>query len=118
MTTSSAEGKSLRYSAYQYSPASLVYADDQRANASLADVHRKVNEHMGYDQTTSAVRRGWEVLCKQKGPRSAEAADMGQAADYLVDNGSALGIRPLNVSERARAVGLGQYIRSLGLTDK
>eukprot|EP00969_Alexandrium_andersonii_P196342 8674394-Alexandrium_andersonii.AAC.1 len=41
MTTSSAEGEALRFSAYQYSPASLVYADDQWADASLADVQRK-----------------------------------------------------------------------------
>eukprot|EP00969_Alexandrium_andersonii_P211633 9347274-Alexandrium_andersonii.AAC.1 len=43
---------------------------------------------------------------------------MDAAADYLVENGAALGIRPPNVGERARAVGLGQYVRSLGLTDK
>eukprot|EP00969_Alexandrium_andersonii_P090311 3987891-Alexandrium_andersonii.AAC.1 len=43
---------------------------------------------------------------------------MDATAEYLVDNGSALGIRPPNVGERARAVGLGQYIRALGLTDK
>eukprot|EP00969_Alexandrium_andersonii_P182694 8072771-Alexandrium_andersonii.AAC.1 len=61
---------------------------------------------MDYDRPTAAVRRGREAPCAGKGPRSAEAADMDQAADYLVDNGNALGIRPPNVGERARAVGL------------
>eukprot|EP00969_Alexandrium_andersonii_P057025 2515754-Alexandrium_andersonii.AAC.1 len=68
---------------------------------------------MDYDQPSAAVRRGWEALCERKGPRSAEAVDVDQAADWLVDNGNALGLRPPNVGERARAVGLGQYIRSL-----
>eukprot|EP00969_Alexandrium_andersonii_P349915 15432142-Alexandrium_andersonii.AAC.1 len=62
MTASSAEGGSLRYSAYQYSPASPVYADDQWAGASLADVHRKGNEYLDCDQPTAAVRRGWGAL--------------------------------------------------------
>eukprot|EP00969_Alexandrium_andersonii_P110399 4871648-Alexandrium_andersonii.AAC.1 len=52
------------------------------------------------DQPTAAVRRGWEALCKGRGPRAAEAADMDAAADYLVDNGHALGARPPNVGER------------------
>eukprot|EP00969_Alexandrium_andersonii_P294658 13024686-Alexandrium_andersonii.AAC.1 len=73
---------------------------------------------MDYDRPSAAVRRGWEALCKGRGPRSAEAADMDAAADYLADNGAAWGIRPPTVGERARAVGLGQYIRSLGLADK
>eukprot|EP00969_Alexandrium_andersonii_P336863 14889587-Alexandrium_andersonii.AAC.1 len=68
---------------------------------------------MDLDRPSAAVRRGREARCKGQGPRSADAADMDAAADYLVDNGSALGIRPPNVGERARAVGLGQYIRSL-----
>eukprot|EP00969_Alexandrium_andersonii_P034895 1527115-Alexandrium_andersonii.AAC.1 len=62
MTTSSAEGEALRFSAYQYSPVSLVYADDQWANASPADVQRKAKEYMDYDQPSAAVRRGWEAL--------------------------------------------------------
>eukprot|EP00969_Alexandrium_andersonii_P325304 14373702-Alexandrium_andersonii.AAC.1 len=83
MTTSSAEGEALRFSAYQYSQVSLVYSDDQWAGASLANVQRKVKEHMGYDQPSAAVRCGWEALCKQKGPGSAEAIDVDQAADWL-----------------------------------
>eukprot|EP00969_Alexandrium_andersonii_P065133 2868084-Alexandrium_andersonii.AAC.1 len=59
------------------------------------------------DQPSAVVRKGWEALCKEKGPRSAEASAMDAAAVYLVDNGSALGVRPPNVDERARAVGLG-----------
>eukprot|EP00969_Alexandrium_andersonii_P070276 3101729-Alexandrium_andersonii.AAC.1 len=62
---------------------------------------------MDYAQPSAAVRRGWEALCKRKGPRSAQAGDMDQAADWLVDNGNALGMRPPNVRERARAVRLG-----------
>eukprot|EP00969_Alexandrium_andersonii_P213259 9417179-Alexandrium_andersonii.AAC.1 len=61
MTTASAEGEALRYSACQYSPASLAYSGDQWANANLTDVRRKVNEHMDYDQPTAAVWRGWEA---------------------------------------------------------
>eukprot|EP00969_Alexandrium_andersonii_P022041 964709-Alexandrium_andersonii.AAC.1 len=68
MATSSAEGEASRFSACQYSPATLVYADDQWANASLAGVQRKVEEHMDYDKPSAAVRRGWESLCKQQGP--------------------------------------------------
>eukprot|EP00969_Alexandrium_andersonii_P235000 10375942-Alexandrium_andersonii.AAC.1 len=69
MATTSAEGEALRYSAYQYMPTSLVYSDDQWANVSLADVHRKVNEHMDYDRPTAVVRRGRGVaICADKGP--------------------------------------------------
>eukprot|EP00969_Alexandrium_andersonii_P092739 4093604-Alexandrium_andersonii.AAC.1 len=68
MTTASAEGEALRYSAYQYAPTSLVYSDDQWANVSLADARRKVNEYMDYDRPTAAARRGWEALHKGKGP--------------------------------------------------
>eukprot|EP00969_Alexandrium_andersonii_P233079 10290799-Alexandrium_andersonii.AAC.1 len=96
MTTASAEGEAFRFSAYQYTPASLVYADDQWANVGLSDVRREINEFMDYDQPTAAVRRGWGALCKGRGPRAAEASDMDAAADYLVDNGHALDIRPLN----------------------
>eukprot|EP00969_Alexandrium_andersonii_P249533 11028260-Alexandrium_andersonii.AAC.1 len=64
MTTSSAEGEALRFSAYQYTPASLVYSDDQWAGSNLVDVRRKVNEHMDYDRPPAAVRCGWEALCK------------------------------------------------------
>eukprot|EP00969_Alexandrium_andersonii_P222119 9810685-Alexandrium_andersonii.AAC.1 len=90
MTTASAEGEALRFSAYQYSPAGLVYSDDQWADSNLGDVRRKLNEYMDYDRPSAAVRRGWEALCG-RGPRSAEAADVDAAADYLVDDGPALG---------------------------
>eukprot|EP00969_Alexandrium_andersonii_P126539 5593128-Alexandrium_andersonii.AAC.1 len=62
---------------------------------------------MDMDRPSATVRKGWEALCKEKGPRSAEAGAVDAAAEYLVDNGPALGIRPPNVGERARAVGLG-----------
>eukprot|EP00969_Alexandrium_andersonii_P234723 10363323-Alexandrium_andersonii.AAC.1 len=68
MTTSSAEGEALRFSAYQYSPASMVYTDDQWANSNLADARRKANEYMDLDRPSAAVRRGWEALCKGQGP--------------------------------------------------
>eukprot|EP00969_Alexandrium_andersonii_P274281 12122579-Alexandrium_andersonii.AAC.1 len=83
MTTASAEGEALPFSAYQYSPASLVYSDNQWADSNLGDVRRKVDEHMDYDRPSAAVRRGWEALCKGRGPRSVEAADVDAAADYL-----------------------------------
>eukprot|EP00969_Alexandrium_andersonii_P222242 9815651-Alexandrium_andersonii.AAC.1 len=35
MTAASAEGEALRFSANQYSPASLVYSDDQWADSNL-----------------------------------------------------------------------------------
>eukprot|EP00969_Alexandrium_andersonii_P019241 840510-Alexandrium_andersonii.AAC.1 len=83
MTTTSAEGEVLRFSAYQYTPVGLVYSDDQWASNNLGDVRQKVNEYMDYDRPPAAVHRGWEALCKGRGPPSAEAADMGAAADYL-----------------------------------
>eukprot|EP00969_Alexandrium_andersonii_P267616 11826684-Alexandrium_andersonii.AAC.1 len=61
---------------------------------------------MEVDRPSAAVRRGWEALCKRQGPRSAAAADMDSAADWLVDNANVLGIRSPNVQERARAIGL------------
>eukprot|EP00969_Alexandrium_andersonii_P301939 13347108-Alexandrium_andersonii.AAC.1 len=73
---------------------------------------------MEMDDVSAIIRKGWEALCKEKGPRSAEAGAMDKAAEYLVDNANALGLRPPNVGERARAVGLGQYLRSLGLSEK
>eukprot|EP00969_Alexandrium_andersonii_P006456 280471-Alexandrium_andersonii.AAC.1 len=68
MTTASAEGEAIRYSAYQYSPASLVYTDEQWAGKMLADVKRLVDEYMDMDQASATVRKGWEALCKEKGP--------------------------------------------------
>eukprot|EP00969_Alexandrium_andersonii_P253857 11219998-Alexandrium_andersonii.AAC.1 len=59
MATSSAEGEALRLSAYQYTPASLVCAGDQWADASLVDVAREVREYVGIDQPSAAARRGW-----------------------------------------------------------
>eukprot|EP00969_Alexandrium_andersonii_P351424 15435400-Alexandrium_andersonii.AAC.1 len=41
MTTASAKGEALWFSAYQYTPASLVYSDDQWAGSNLVDVRRK-----------------------------------------------------------------------------
>eukprot|EP00969_Alexandrium_andersonii_P147318 6514343-Alexandrium_andersonii.AAC.1 len=61
---------------------------------------------MAFDRPSAAVRRGWEALRKRKGPRSAEAADLDNAADWLVDNANALGTRPPTARERARAAGL------------
>eukprot|EP00975_Prorocentrum_lima_P029806 6256069-Prorocentrum_lima.AAC.1 len=68
MTAASAEGEPLRFSAYQYSPASLVYTDEQWAGKSLAEVKRAVEEYMEMDDVPAIVRKGWEALCKEKGP--------------------------------------------------
>eukprot|EP00969_Alexandrium_andersonii_P042986 1885687-Alexandrium_andersonii.AAC.1 len=73
---------------------------------------------MDVDRPSAAVRRGREALRKRLGPRSSAAADTDSAADRLVDNANVLGIRPPNIQERARAVGLGQSDRSLGLAGK
>eukprot|EP00969_Alexandrium_andersonii_P288814 12766617-Alexandrium_andersonii.AAC.1 len=68
MTTASAEGEARRFSAYQRTPASLVYSDGQWAGSNLVDDWRKVKEYMDYDRPSAAVRRGWEALCKGRGP--------------------------------------------------
>eukprot|EP00969_Alexandrium_andersonii_P211019 9319888-Alexandrium_andersonii.AAC.1 len=65
---------------------------------------------MDFHRPSAAVRRGWDALRGRQGPRSAAAVGVGDAADWLVDNANALGIRPPNIRERARVVGLCQQI--------
>eukprot|EP00969_Alexandrium_andersonii_P048635 2133297-Alexandrium_andersonii.AAC.1 len=86
MTTSSAEGYPVLSLAYPYTPASLVYTDEQWADISLADAPAKVRDFIEADRPSAAVRRGREALCRRLGPRSAAALDMDSAADWLVDN--------------------------------
>eukprot|EP00969_Alexandrium_andersonii_P103406 4562892-Alexandrium_andersonii.AAC.1 len=75
VTTRSAKGEALRFSAYQHRPASLVYSDEQWANKNLGKAQRQANAYMDYDQPPAAVRRGRGALCRGHGPGSSEAAD-------------------------------------------
>eukprot|EP00969_Alexandrium_andersonii_P331819 14664541-Alexandrium_andersonii.AAC.1 len=80
MTASSADGEALRFSAYQYTPASLVYADDQWAETNLVDVPaRSGTSWRSIGRARLRTDKG--ALCERQGPRSAAAADMGSGAD-------------------------------------
>eukprot|EP00969_Alexandrium_andersonii_P288485 12753407-Alexandrium_andersonii.AAC.1 len=42
---------------------------------------------------------------------------MGKAVEWLAEKAQTVGLRTTSLQARARAVGLGNYVRSLGLTE-
>lgn len=62
------------------------------------------------------LRAGWDEVLR--GAFAGQASDAAlQAAAWLVEHGGRLGVRPPNVAERARGLGMGEYLPQPGLSE-
>eukprot|EP00969_Alexandrium_andersonii_P369035 15474213-Alexandrium_andersonii.AAC.1 len=65
-----------------------------------------------------AAKRGWQAICDGHKPHSAAEPDMDEAAAWLTEHQEQIGVRTAMVSEKATAVGLGHYFRTIALDEQ
>ena len=103
------------YSAYQYAPRHLLWRKAEWDGVGLEAAAVGIRQRMPEE-----LRAGWtDIIAGQyfKGDRTREAA-MDRTAAWLAANGDAIGARPPNVRERARAMGLGHFVPHLRLSEE
>eukprot|EP00969_Alexandrium_andersonii_P078784 3474456-Alexandrium_andersonii.AAC.1 len=66
----------------------------------------------------TAAKRGWQATCDRRKPHSAAEPDMDEAVAWLTKHRDTVGVRAPSVGEKARAVGLGHYFRTLALGEQ
>ena len=105
-------GEAIRASAYQYQPRFLLYRREQWdivPNHQLAEaVGRRLPEE---------AREAWNLLASGSVTRQNERLAL-PATRFLAEHGGVVGVRAPNTRERSRAMGLSEYISSLGLQDE
>ena len=98
--------------------------DDPRERPPPLDEGWERRSSSGLGTMPAHVREGFRGIMASRGPTGNGARDPERerkadaAAQWIHENGTPLGFRAPNASERARAFGMGQYIGSMGLSEK
>ena len=108
----SQQNKPVRASTYQYAPSYLLFRRGTRWDC----VDRSRQAAVIRDMMPAEPRAGWmHVVHGNLGEgRECEAE---RDAAWVESNGPDLGFRTPNAAEHARAMGMGEYCRDLGLQD-
>eukprot|EP00969_Alexandrium_andersonii_P304200 13446983-Alexandrium_andersonii.AAC.1 len=69
-------------------------------------------------EAKAAAKRGWQAICDGHKPHSAAEPDMDEAVAWLTEHQERVGARTATVSEKAKAVGLGRYFRTVALDEQ
>ena len=112
MRTRSNEGQPLVFSSYQYAPRWLIY-DQRWRGCTPAEAAVRI-------RTLLPVRlqKAWDIIASQQWSKDRQTEDQDDVARWISEFGPPLGFRPACTRERAKAVGLWQYLSALELTDK
>ena len=108
----------IRPSSYQFRPDFLLYSGNM-----LNIAHYRIIPAITSTMPPH-VREGFRGIMANKGPAGNGARDpdrehkAGATAQWMHENGAPLGFRASQASERARTFGMGQYLMSLGLSEK
>ena len=111
--------EALVFSAYQYTPRFLLF------NQSVALRWRGMSLNAAQarirDSLPEAQRPGWDDIANSSFGRARDLARekrMDATAIWISQHGPALGFRPPNWAERARAVGLYEYLAATQLSNR